>query len=45
MSRYHNPQLSQKVARNVGKVASVAIEIKETLTHPEEAAIKHVSKN
>jgi len=44
MSRYHNPQLSQKVARNVGKVASVAIEIKETLTHPEEAAIKHVSK-
>jgi len=34
MSRYHNPKLSQKVAKNVGKVVKTAVETKKILTHP-----------
>jgi len=44
MSRYHNPKLSQKVAKNVGKVVKTAVETKKILTHPHEEVIDYLSK-
>jgi hypothetical protein len=44
MSRYHNPKLSQKVAKNVGKVVKTAVETKKILTHPHEEAMDYLSE-
>jgi hypothetical protein len=41
MSRYHNPKLSQKVAKNVGKVVKTAVETKKILTHPQKKVTGH----